>query len=402
VNILFPYLARWNSANWSRYHQLLNTLVEQGHQVVVLQPPARRNVTETNYIELNSGVEGRVTLVEVPMPEGFWESRWPFDKLIKKGSYSLALLSVVGRELRQRQSDVLLLYNLSLAPLLKVEGVFTVFDIADDLPAMLRHEAGWFGSGAAAVARGVQQWMIRRADCVTVASATLGQLVAPQAHVIANGANLNLIAQAQGATYRKRYGQPLVGFVGAFEYFVDFDLVLEAAARLPQTPFLLAGAGRCWDAVRQLVQQRGLTNVHLPGPLPYREALNAIAAMDVCLLPFAPGPVAETSSPLKLFEYAALGKPILSTPQAEIRRIGHNFVAFAASADEWVGILSELLNNEAARRRRGEIGARLIAEVYGWDRLAHNFVTAITRELPASSVTDADPVGSVGSKRSFL
>jgi glycosyltransferase involved in cell wall biosynthesis len=377
MNILFPYLARWNSANWSRYHQLLNSLAEQGHQVVVLQPPARRNASEANYIEMLSGVESHVTLVEIPMPASFWEARWPFDKLIKKGSYSLALLSVISRELRRHQSDVLLLYNLSLAPLLKSDGVFTVFDIADDLPAMLQHEAGPLGPGAAAVARSVQRWMIQRADCVTVASATLGQLVAPQACVISNGANLRLVAQAQGAAYRERYGQPLVGFVGSFEYFFDFELVLDVAALLPQTPFLLAGAGRRWEAIRQSVRRRGLTNVHLPGPLPYREALNAMAAMDVCMMPFAPGSVAETSSPLKLFEYAALSKPILSTPQAEIRRVGHPFVIFARSATEWAEALKKLLDNEVERRWRGTAGAQIVAETYSWERLADNFAAAV-------------------------
>lgn len=34
---------------------------------------------------------------------------------------------------------------------------------------------------------------------------------------------------------------------------------------------------------------------------------------DVALIPFAPGPIAETTSPLKLFEYFALGKPVVAT-----------------------------------------------------------------------------------------
>lgn len=377
MKLLFPYLARWNSANWSRYHQLLSTLADRGHEVVVVQPPARQGTAETNYIEMPAAVASRVKLVEASMPLGFWNTRWPLDKLVKKGSYSLRLLQVVGRELRRHGSDVLLLYNLPLFPLLRAEGVFTVFDIADDLPAMLAHEAGALGPGAAWLARRLQRWMVAQADCVTVSSATLGQLVAPQAHVVTNGANLPLIAQADGAAYRARYPGPLAGFVGAFEYFVDFELVLAAAAQLPEVTFLLAGAGRAWAGVQQAVQTRGLANVHLPGPLPYREALNAMAAMDICLLPFAPGPVSDTSSPLKLFEYAALGKPIVSTSQAEFHRLGGEFIKFADTGPTWAAAIRALLADPTERAWRGAAGARAISHRYHWGRLADDFTAAV-------------------------
>src|SRR5678815_3677547 len=39
MRILFPYLARWRSANRSRYHQLLAHLCRLGHQVFVLKAP---------------------------------------------------------------------------------------------------------------------------------------------------------------------------------------------------------------------------------------------------------------------------------------------------------------------------------------------------------------------------
>ena len=39
MKILFPYLARWHSANRSRYHQLLTRLCHLGHQVYVLTAP---------------------------------------------------------------------------------------------------------------------------------------------------------------------------------------------------------------------------------------------------------------------------------------------------------------------------------------------------------------------------
>ena len=59
MNILFPYLARWRSANWSRYHQLLTLLCRKGHRVYVLEPPPLPSAQETNYTDL-----------DVELPEG--------------------------------------------------------------------------------------------------------------------------------------------------------------------------------------------------------------------------------------------------------------------------------------------------------------------------------------------
>ena len=46
-----------------------------------------------------------------------------------------------------------------------------------------------------------------------------------------------------------------------------------------------------------------------------------MAACDICLLPFRSDAVSHAACPLKLFEYAALGKPIVSTPVREVERI---------------------------------------------------------------------------------
>jgi len=60
VNFLFPYLARWRTVNWTRYHQLFTRLADRGHDVYVLQPPAS-NMPETNFQEIEVEVPGACT-----------------------------------------------------------------------------------------------------------------------------------------------------------------------------------------------------------------------------------------------------------------------------------------------------------------------------------------------------
>ncbi len=59
-----------------------------------------------------------------------------------------------------------------------------------------------------------------------------------------------------------------------------------------------------------------------------------MAATDICLLPFRLNAVSHAACPLKLFEYAALRKPIVSTPLREVQRIAGEFAFFARDQEE--------------------------------------------------------------------
>jgi len=92
VIFLFPYMARWRAANWTRYHQLLTHLCHKGHQVIVLEPPPL-TLGETDFIDLDIALpEGR-SVVQVPVP--LWQVKTPWQKLVKRGLYTLACRSVM-------------------------------------------------------------------------------------------------------------------------------------------------------------------------------------------------------------------------------------------------------------------------------------------------------------------
>ena len=131
--------------------------------------------------------------------------------------------------------------------------------------------------------------MISRASTVTVASSVLQESISRPSLMLPNGADLAELDRADGSAWRSSVTGPTVGFVGAFEYWVDFDLILESAKRLPNIKFLLVGGGRRLKHLQERIADLGLTNIKLTGAMPYREAMNHMAAMDVCLLPFTHG-----------------------------------------------------------------------------------------------------------------
>jgi glycosyltransferase involved in cell wall biosynthesis len=366
MKILFPYLARWHSANRSRYHQLFARLCHLGHQVYALTAPPM-GIDDISATDIANGNEHEQTLprgltvAELYAPEmlrPFFRAPIRRTKLLKKGLVSLTSIRQIRRLIEKERIDILFLYNLPQVPLLHLAdqtGCRVHFDLADDLVAMMEVEDCLVSrAGGGFLARAAAERMISRASTVTVASSVLQETINRPSLMLPNGADLAELDRADGSAWRSSVTGPTVGFVGAFEYWVDFDLILESARRLPNVRFLLVGGGRQLKHLRERIAELGLTNIKLTGAMPYREAMNHMAAMDVCLLPFTPGAVSDGSCPLKLFEYAGLRKPVVSTSAREVKRIGHGWVSFADDAPEFAAAIESFI---ADRRLADAVGA---------------------------------------------
>gem|GEM_PF-574083 len=379
MKILFPYLARWRSANRSRYHQLLTHLCELGHRVYVLNAPpmAICDISANDLDCENNSLPQGLTVSELYAPgilRSFWRTPLRRTKLLKKGLVSLTSLGQIRRFVDREKIDVLFLYNLPQAPLLRLVECRTHFDLADDLVAMMGVEDGITArAGGVPAARAIQNYMLKHAATVTVASSVLREQIDRPVLLLPNGADVAELDQTDGSAWRQQRPGPTVGFVGAFEYWVDFDLVLQVARRLPHVTFLLVGGGRRLSYVREQIAEFGLTNVQLTGAVSYREAMNHAAAVDVCLLPFTRSAVSHGSCPLKLFEYATLRKPIVSTSTREVMRIGSGWIIFADGADNFAAAIESFLADVSTAERAAEAGRAMVEHFYNWPYLARQF-----------------------------
>jgi glycosyltransferase involved in cell wall biosynthesis len=117
--------------------------------------------------------------------------------------------------------------------------------------------------------------------------------------------------------------RPRAGFIGAIEpHTFDPALLVAVARLLPDVHFALVGdctlpAGWC-DA----------PNVTLLGRRPYEQVPAYMAACDVLIMPWNQSPWIEACNPIKLKEYLAVGRPVVSRPFAELEHYaGHVAVA---------------------------------------------------------------------------
>jgi glycosyltransferase involved in cell wall biosynthesis len=104
---------------------------------------------------------------------------------------------------------------------------------------------------------------------------------------------------------------------------------------------------------------KGLSNVHLLGKKPPEEVPSIIAALDVCLHLLREGPVRDVNRSTKVWEYLALGKPLVCSwiPDLEdydpllyrCRDLSHFFENLEAAVQEKDPSVEQERNRQARR-----------------------------------------------------
>lgn len=124
---------------------------------------------------------------------------------------------------------------------------------------------------------------------------------------------------------RQQGNPPVVAYAGHLYPWKGSDVLVRALALLPETRGLIVG-GRSGDAdfarVRHLIHELKLDDrVVVTGLVPRANVPERLAGADVLVLPTVDTPSARYTSPLKLFEYMASGKPIVASDLPAIREI---------------------------------------------------------------------------------
>ena len=106
----------------------------------------------------------------------------------------------------------------------------------------------------------------------------------------------------------------------------DWDIVAGTAAARPDWRINLVGD----PPAERRADLPG--NVRFLGLKPQGDLPAYYAASDACLIPFTPGPVVDAVSPLKVFEYLSMRRPVVATPMPELAGLPHVFTAADAAA----------------------------------------------------------------------
>jgi glycosyltransferase involved in cell wall biosynthesis len=157
------------------------------------------------------------------------------------------------------------------------------------------------------------------------------------------------------------------------------DLFLRLAAKFPQASFVWVG-GRPADVEMWKGRATNLVNVTFTGFVPNERIPLYQSAADVLLMPYgravttsSGGNTAEICSPMKMFEYMAAGRAILTSDLPVLREVLDETKAVFSpleQAEAWESALGGLLTDPQRRQALG-LCARSAVEQYSWVRRAH-------------------------------
>jgi glycosyltransferase involved in cell wall biosynthesis len=151
----------------------------------------------------------------------------------------------------------------------------------------------------------------------------------------------------------------VAAYAGSIDFRFDSEIVATAAERLTDWRFVIAGP------VDRAAKGRldELPNVQLAGRLLAEEIPPLLARAGVCLMPYRQHAFNDAVFPVKLVEYLAAGKPIVSTPIHAVREFG-DLVTVAGDPDSFARAIVAAAQNDsdAARHKRIER-----ARSFSWD-----------------------------------
>jgi hypothetical protein len=213
--------------------------------------------------------------------------------------------------------------------------------------------------------------LVVKSDVVTVVSGRLWRKISrinPNCFTIPNAADFVHFNKAMNMRARpaemKNLKRPVVGFIGAIWDWINIDLICKIATLHPEYSIVLIGP--VYYGSSKLAEH---SNIIVVGHKQYGSLPEYLSAMDVCLIPFKINELTLASSPIKMYEYLAAGKPVVSTDLPEVRASASELVYIGEDDKDFIEKV-EIAIDEKKRIDRETLVARrmMFAQENSWEK----------------------------------
>ncbi|GBL40163.1 hypothetical protein EMGBD2_14210 [Nitrospirota bacterium] len=325
-----------------RINAVVRSLVEKGVEVDVLtgKPNYPEGDIFNGYRAWGCQVESwaGATVYRVPLfPRG---ARSAWRLALNYLSFIVTGLMFGPWLLRKRRYDVVFVYGLSPI-LLAIPAIFLAWIkrrklivwVQDLWPESLSATGYVRNARVLRAVEWVVRWIYRHTDLLLVQSRAFEAPVA----ALAPGKPIAYYPNSVDATFAEPPSPDVAlpdvpamdeGFAVVFAGNVGagqaVEVMVEAAALLKdvqQIRFVVFGQGSRWDWMREQVQSRGLTNLHLPGRFPVNTMPGLMQKAGALLVTLADEPIFAMTVPNKVQAYMAAGRPILACLNGEGARL---------------------------------------------------------------------------------
>jgi glycosyltransferase involved in cell wall biosynthesis len=179
---------------------------------------------------------------------------------------------------------------------------------------------------------------------------------------VKNGVNLDNFTKVKTEKTQNKK----IGYLGAFDDRIDAKLMIESALAYPEYIFEILGD-------QKMATETFPSNIQFLGSKPQDQLNDILQNWDAALIPFVRNEFTQTIYPLKINEYLAAGKPVISTDFAELEDF-KGMVKVCTSHEDFIeGIAKEIRYNN-----RLKISKRIeFARQNSWEARTALFLQAL-------------------------
>ena len=353
LNVLIFSTMTWAFLR-QRPHQIALHLSARGNRIVYFQNPTY--LTPSLIVE---NLREKNIFLKKKIAEGFFVVNLfvpPFSGRLKRVTEKCALLLFKAYiKLLNFKPEAAIFHSTFYAFLtepLKSANVTILYDCIDDFAAFSDV------SDSSEITK-AERILALKSSYITAVSKRLCEKlrrINPNCFYVPNGADFihfNRAVELKGSRTELSWNtHHVIGFIGAIREWVNVDLLCRLANSHSNYSIMIVGP------VKQgLEKLRQYPNIELIGPKPYNVLPKYLACMDVCIIPFKVNRLTLASNPIKIYEYLAAGKPVVSTALPEICENASGLVYIARDEEDFVRKVEEAVkeaespNKELVMRR---------------------------------------------------
>ncbi len=287
--------------------------------------------------------------------------------------------------------DFLLLSMLSL----RRRGARFIFDHHDLTPELFATRFGNSGGVVHRVTLAAERVAFRLADVVLSVNEsyrnvalTRGRRRPEDVHVVRTGPDLARFVATAPDPELKRGKAHLLSYVGVMGPQDGVDHAVRALALLHERRrdwhAIFMGDGEVLDEMRALAARLGLDDcVEFTGWVEHDTVGRVLSTSDVCMAPDPKNPLNDVSSMIKISEYMAMSRPIVSYDLLESRFGAADAAVYAVANDEadFARKIDELLDDPAARSEMAAAGRARAEAMLAWEHQERSLLVAYRRAL---------------------
>ena len=379
------------TTHWQIHHQLVNSIVESGDQVLFVENTGVRSPQIKDFGRIVDRVKARLRSIH-----GFKDVDtgvtvftpvfipYPYNKLSILLNTFLISKSIKGWIKAAKFYEPICI---SFLPTPTVQGIIKaiepslkIYYCADDMsrslanPGKLKKYENRFFKDVDLVfttSHKMYKKALQFSDSVYNVPAGIDSSKFPPKNALTIPSDIGEIAR------------PIIGYIGAISDVFDKELIIKLANSLPSVNIVLVG-----PKYTNITTLRNIKNILLLGERPHDLMPNYINSFDIVLIPYIVNEATDSVYSCKLNEYLSLGKIVLSTNLQEIKifneknnhliNIGINAEDFIQKAKKLVETLTE--DTEENRTMRIKI-----AKENTWDERFSKIDTAISGSLKLKS-----------------